>query len=372
MPTRDDIRVAFVVSDPGAGSAPGAAALARALQAHPGFAVVLVAAGGAGEGVLPLSEVREQSFDVALSTGWETTPALFALKATRYASFVAGIEDVDPAERFGARLALDLPVAFVTDLEVLHETLRSLRPDADCHLVRAGSDAARQAGSAPVRAPGEGPLRIRVAEGRGAAAAALALTTAPHELTAAGAQCDVVLAPDGEVRATAAVVREAMSAGAAAVAAETAVSRAFLRHGVNGLVCDSEDPRGTARQLDLLAQDRGLLERLSAGAVQTARAEPSWEDAAGDLAAALREIAGSPPPDANAAAARMAADLRAAVDTERRLALERRELERRLARLEALPVVRQARKLQASPKTRGLRRLAHPFTRRAKRGLLGE
>ena len=46
----------------------------------------------------------------------------------------------------------------------------------------------------------------------------------------------------------------------------------FIEHGFNGLVVDWDDPRGTARMLDLLARDRRLLHYLRTNAWLTARA----------------------------------------------------------------------------------------------------
>ena len=91
---------------------------------------------------------REQAlrehYDVALATWWETAFTLFELSAERYAYFVQSLEDRfyahDQAERLGAALTLDLPVAFITEARWIADTLAGLRPDAPCYLVRNGID----------------------------------------------------------------------------------------------------------------------------------------------------------------------------------------------------------------------------------------
>ena len=85
-----------------------------------------------------------ERYDIAVATWWETTFTLFELSADRYAYFVQSLEDRfyrhDQAERLGAALTLDLPVAFITEARWIVETLSALRPDAPCYLVRNGID----------------------------------------------------------------------------------------------------------------------------------------------------------------------------------------------------------------------------------------
>src|SRR5437016_4470908 len=85
---------------------------------------------------------REQAlaerFDVAVGTWWETTFTLFELSAERYVYFVQSLEDrfyhADEAERLGAALTLDLPVAFITEARWIADTIAGLQPDAHCFL----------------------------------------------------------------------------------------------------------------------------------------------------------------------------------------------------------------------------------------------
>jgi O-antigen biosynthesis protein len=82
---------------------------------------------------------------------------------------------------------------------------------------------------------------------------------------------------------------------------------------VNGLVVDWDDPKATARALDVLAADRQLLHELRLGALETARAWPSWHQASSFMALALRRIAEEPPPDAATFGPRMSAGIVTAI-----------------------------------------------------------
>ena len=52
---------------------------------------------------------------------------------------------------------------------------------------------------------------------------------------------------------------EGFHMGATCVVTAVTGHEEYVEHGVNGLVVDWDDPRGTARALDLLARDRALL-----------------------------------------------------------------------------------------------------------------
>ena len=58
---------------------------------------------------------------------------------------------------------------------------------------------------------------------------------------------------------------EGMHMGATCVVTPVSGHDEYVRHGVNALLCDWDDPRGTARQLDLLARDCVLLHWSSTG-----------------------------------------------------------------------------------------------------------
>jgi hypothetical protein len=105
------------------------------------------------------------------------------------------------------------------------------------------------------------------------------------------------------------------------------------------MVVDWDDPRGTARTLDLLARDRALLHRLRLGALSTARAWPSWEQAGAMMASALREVARRPEPPAVPGIARALGDVRASIEAQALVLAERDRLRYRvapIARLDAM------------------------------------
>jgi hypothetical protein len=118
---------------------------------------------------------------------------------------------------------------------------------------------------------------------------------------------------------------EGMHRGATCVVSPVTGHEEYVEHGWNGLVTDWDDLRGTARELDLLAADRRYLHFLRSNAVETARAWPSWEQSGMFMAGALRRIAELPPPAASGR--RLAADIRAVMDSHRRILMERNALE---------------------------------------------
>ena len=167
---------------------------------------------------------------------------------------------------------------------------------------------------------------------------------------------------------------EAFHMGATCVTTEVTGHEEYVEHGVNALVCDWDDLRGTARQLDLLARDRVLLHKLRLGALRTAETWPTWEQSGQMMAGALRTIRREPPPAAPAALARLMADVRIGVEDQRHLLAERdalwRELER-YERLKRLPGVRHALAMRSRRSVRMVLRIARPVTKPLKRKLLG-
>lgn len=326
--------------------------------------------------VLSLAEARARRWDVAVATWWETNTALFELDAGRRASFVQSLEDRfylphDP-KRLGAALTHDLPVHVVTEARWIAETLEELRGDGSrALLVRNGvpKDVFVCPDALDVRL--HGPLRIVVEgnptvwfKGVGEALAAVramrqprhvTLVTALRDLDASGA--DEVVGPLSHAEMAALYARsdvvlklsrvegmfgpplEGFHLGATCVVTAVTGHEEYVEHGVNGLVVDWDDPRGTSRALDLLAHDRALLHHLRLGALATARAWPSWEQAGTMMAGALREIARRPEPDPIAAFARALADVRAATEAQALVVAERDRLRYRVAPLERLDAV---------------------------------
>jgi glycosyltransferase involved in cell wall biosynthesis len=409
------VKVCFLVNDLQLSGGVGVVvAHARQLHDRHGFDVTLVLAREQqdehwhheplqGLPVLSLDEARRARFDIAVSTWWETAFALFELKAERYASFVQSLEDrfyrPGEPERLGARLVLDLPVSFITEARWIAETLEDLRPGAPCHLVRNGIDKHVFASPEAIAERLDGPLNVLVEgyaaswfKGVNEAIAAVGQMTEPHRLTVVTPYRDGLVAngadrvlgpiPQSEmaqVYAESDVLLklsrvegmygpplEAFHMGATCVTTEVTGHDEYVEHDVNALVCDWDDLRGAARQLDLLARDRALLHRLRLGALETARTWPTWEQAGEVMAEALRAIQREPPPEPTAAMARLMADVRAGIEEQRNIVVERNLLKWKLERYERLPVLRQALRLRQRRPVRLVARV----TRRARK-LLG-
>jgi glycosyltransferase involved in cell wall biosynthesis len=414
------VKVAFLVNDLQLSGGVGVVvAHARQLHDRHGFDVTLVLAREQedphwhhepleGLPVLSLDEARGQHYDVAISTWWETAFSLFELRAERYASFVQSLEDrfyrPGEADRLGARLVLDLPVTFITEARWIADTLAGLRPSAPCHFVRNGIDKRVFAPVAELEPRLDGPLRVLVEgnadvwfKGVNEAVEAVGQMREPHRLTVvapsreglAADGADAVVGPLSQRELAALYAEsdvllklsrvegmygpplEAFHMGATCVTTEVTGHEEYVEHGVNALVCDWDDPRGTARQLDLLARDRILLHQLRLGALDTARTWPTWEQAGEFMAGALHAIRRAPPPDPTAALARLMADVRAGIEEQRYLVRDRNALAWKLARYERLPVIRNVLALRQRKGVQRVLIAAQPLTRPIKRRLLG-
>jgi len=347
-------------------------------------------------------EAMAERYDVAVATWWETTFTLFDIEADRHAYFVQSLEDRfyrhDEADRLGAALTLDLPVAFITEARWIVRTLAELRPEAPCYLVRNGIDKAvfPPLERAPVNL--HEPLRVLVEgspsswfkhvheaiDAAGAMREDHRLTVVTGEREALGdVEADEVLGPLSHREMSALYERsdvllklssvegmfgpplEGFHRGATCVVTPVTGHEEYVEHGWNALLADWEDLRGTARQLDLLARDRRLLRFLRANALETARAWPSWEQSSRFMAGALWRIRSSPPPAAGAGASRLLADLRAGVDSHGGLLRERAVLAQRNARIQRvigrLRGTAPGRAAAALRRTRAVRVLAYPL-----------
>src|ERR1035437_7946682 len=310
---------------------------------------------------------REQAlgehFDVAVATWWETTFTLFELSADRYAYFVQSLEDRfyrhDEAERLGAALTLDLPVAFITDA--------GLRPDASCYLVRNGIDKEVFVPLESAPRNTAGPLRVLVEGSPGAwfkhvhhAIDAASAMREPHHVTVVcgdrealgDVAADQIVGPLSHMEMAELYERtdvvlklssvegmfgpplEGFHRGATCVVTPVTGHEEYVEHGWNGLITDWDDLRGTARQLDLLARDRRLLHFLRTNALETARAWPSWHQSSQFMAAALLAIRRDPPAAASAGTARLLADLRGGIEAYNSHLRERMDYARRAMRFE--------------------------------------
>jgi hypothetical protein len=328
--------------------------------------------------VLSLADARTRRFDVALSTWWETTSVLFDLDAARHGAFVQSLEDRfyrrDDPQRLGAALAQDLPLHVITEARWIGQTLEELRGGRGPYRVLyVRNGIAKDVFVAPSELTvrrGE-PLRIVVEgnphvwfKGVDEALAAVRAMTQPHHVTLVSGVRDVDTAGADEVvgplshqemaqlYARSDVVLklsrvegmfgpplEGFHCGATCVVTAVTGHEEYVEHGVNGLVVDWDDPRGTSRALDLLAADRALLHRLRTGALATARAWPSWEQQGTMMAAALRQLVRRPQPDAAPALANALGSVRAAVEQQALVVSERDRLRYRVAPLERLDAI---------------------------------
>lgn len=356
--------------------------------------------------IVGLAEARRDRYDVAVSTWWETTFALFSLRATRYASFVQSLEErfyhPDDPDRMGAALSLGLPVAFITEARWIADTLSELRPEAPCYLVRNGIDKEVFAGPRTVTPNVEAPLRILV-EGNpsvwfkhvGEAVHATELMAEPRHVTlvtgerkaAAQLPADRVLGPLPHLEMaplyaqTDVVLKlssvegmfgpplEGFHMGATCVVTPVTGHEEYVRHAFNGLVCDWDDQGGTARLLDLLGRDRELLHYLRCNALLTARGWPSWEQQGAFMAGALHAIARSPAPQAPTAAGALMRDLRGALDGQRRLVAERNTLRVQMLRVERVKGLPGFAQVRAAWRHRQVQRMAWPLLERLRRFL---
>jgi hypothetical protein len=251
--------------------------------------------------------------------------------AERYVYYVQSLEDrFYPGEDERRAMAAEtyrLPVSFITGARWMHHFLQALRPDADCFYVRYGIDKevfALPSGIAPrlhgpLRVLIEGPLdtwlkaipetmeAIRgmrrsahvtyVTRGRAPLEPAPDEVVGPlyaEQMAERYATCDVVVKLP-RVEGMLEPPLEGFHKGATCVVSPVTGHDEYIEHGWNGLVVEWDDPRGTARALDLLDHDRLLLHQLRMNALETARTWPSWEQASQFFALALHEIRRRPP-----------------------------------------------------------------------------
>jgi O-antigen biosynthesis protein len=303
--------------------------------------------------LMPVEEAARDHFDVAVATWWRTAYKLFDIHAERYAYFVQSMEDrfyEDPTDRLLAAVTHTLPVAFITEARWIAETLAQLRPTARCFYVRNGIAKDVFAPIDEVRTDANGPLRILV-EGHPdvgfkavpEAIQAAGLMTRPRQLTlvtpAPGAgqelAVDRIVGPlsHEELAAlyaeTEVVLKlsrvegmfgpplEAFHRGSTCVVTPVTGHEEFVSHGWNGLVAGWDDLHGTARWLDLLADDRRLLHFLRTNAVKTAEAWPSWRQSSSFMAAALRAIRREPAPSPTDGGRQLLQDVLAGVESAR-------------------------------------------------------
>jgi glycosyltransferase involved in cell wall biosynthesis len=333
---------------------------ARAL-AEAGHEVELVLTDGAqaspveGLVVRTLDDARGQHYDWAIATWWETAGPAFGLRARRRLAFLQSFEALfyrpdEVFERQGAAAVLGLPVDFVVVGDWMRELLARLVPHARCVTVRNGVDKA--AFTPGAREARDGPLRVLVEgepglwfKGVGEAIEAVHGMSEPAELTlvtprapaeppanvkrALGGLTPVQLAQvyrESDVLLKLSRVEglglpplEGFHVGLPCVVTPFGGEADYVRHAENGLVVGFDDLPGTARALDLLARDRALLARLSAGAEETARDWPDPVAAGRAFTEAIERFDSQPAPEPGAGLEELLGAFRLAQESGRRL-----------------------------------------------------
>ena len=323
---------------------------ARAL-ADAGHDVELVVT-GADSG----AAAREEEWDWAITTWWETAAPAFGVRARRRLAFLQSFEslfyrDDEPFEREAAAAVLGLPFDFVVVGDWMRELLAELAPGARCETVRNGVDKELFHGSERAPAPGR-PLRVLVEgepglwfKGVEAALDAVRLMREPVEVTlvtplapgeppegverllgglAPGEMAEVyresdVLLKLSRVEGLGLPPLEGFHTGLPCVVTPFGGQLDYLRHAGNGLAVGFDDPAGTAAALDLLARDRELLARLSRGALATARDWPDPASAGRAVADALARFDSLRPPEPGPGLERLLGSVRLTQESGRRL-----------------------------------------------------
>lgn len=292
--------------------------------------------------------------DVAVATDWEATAALWDVEARRRVFRVEVLPHAAlgawQAERIAALLSLDLPVDFLAVGASVGDALRELRPDARVTVVApplpsVPREVTARAGDGPLRVFGEGPV-----------------TRAAEPVAASGSlgEADVALLLDPHLPV--AGVLEALVRGVVPVVLPTAPAAELVAHLRSGVVAEPDDDIGTARWLDTLARDRGLLASLAEGARAVVA---DWPDAEAEERAALQAFLDTDPPPSDAWGGRVMADALAAVAVWRNEHYKLAGELKRLEQDEAVQAGLRARELwRHDPRLQPVKRVARPLLKR--------
>jgi glycosyltransferase involved in cell wall biosynthesis len=279
--------------------------------------------------VCGISDLEPEPFDLVVATWWETVAKLAHIPSEHYAYFVQSIEDrwypAGSPEHFLASLTYAIGLPVITEAHWISQVLSTAYPSMSCHVVPNGVDKDLFPVGTQRPLEGQGPLRVLLEGGgghsplKGVADAidALGAVREPLAVTVVGDSGDLDL-PQGfsqlpavpqdqlselyanhdlllkmsRVEGMYGPPLEAFHRGATVVTTPVTGHEEFVVHGHNALVCDWDDPVGTARLLDQLSRDRPMLARLRRAALETADAWPGWPESTTAMAKTIDEIRG--------------------------------------------------------------------------------
>lgn len=321
--------------------------------------------------LVPIEDLGDTRFDLAIATWWRTALALHRIVADRYAYFVQSVESwfYDEAERPLRALVdatYDMPVPGVTEARWIQAHLRAhhgrslgLAPNGirkDLYRPE-GARAAPRLPAGRLRVLVEGPFGVPfkhvgltlklMRQARPAETWLLTATDLPWypgvdrlwsrvpitEVPAVMRACDV-LVKLSTVEGMFGPPLEHFHCGGTAVVWDVTGHDEYIVDGGNALVLPRHDRAGVVAAVQRLAAEPELLARLKAGALETAATWPDWATASQTFWRVLGEqVAGLPAPTRE--------DLRALS-----LAAESRYVEAEEARLAARPGLRARQRIQ--------------------------
>lgn len=277
------------------------------------------------------AELEGERFDIAIGTWWRTTFELPRVDARTYGYFVQSIESwfYDPNDRPIRKLAdssyfLGLPI--ITEATWIQRYLDE-NANVQARLVRNGirKDIYSTEGEAIApREPGrlrvlvEGPLHVpfknvpRTIElCRRAKADEVWLLTGAEPKQKPDVDRAFVRVPIGETakiyRSCDLIVKlsyvegmfgpplEMFHCGGTSITYDVTGHDEYIRNGVNALVATKDNEAQVVAYIDALKEQPSLLERLKAGALETARAWPSWEESSREFERAVADFVAGPP-----------------------------------------------------------------------------
>lgn len=280
--------------------------------------------------VIALAAVGDRHFDVVIATWWETVFNVGLVHADRAVWFMQSLEDRfyrfdDPMQQLAQGvLAVDIPI--VTEAEWIRNQILAVDPERPVGLVPNGIDKSIFYFDDDVAESGR-PLRILIegtqySENKGIRQSFEVIDAMSNEaevtwVTPSGADQDVrpdfsILGPltfdeiADEYRKCDVLLKlsrvegmfgpplEAFHCGATAVVTPVTGAEQYIKHGINSLVSRWDDVRGTARLLDRLSADRGLLKQLRNGARATAHSWPGWSESTAKFNEELARIVRDP------------------------------------------------------------------------------